>query len=111
MRFGASEFFLQFYVGGEEIKVFGRYRKYGGFARVTTPLTQNRMRISTKGTPFNTKTHAVKVLFCFYYERPSISPSTISIFKACGCLGKPGIRMIFPMTTTIISAPLFMIIS
>ena len=37
--------------------------------------------------------------------RPSISPLTMSIFSALGTLGSPGMRMMLPMMTTIISAP------
>ena len=36
---------------------------------------------------------------------------TMSIRFACGSFGSPGIRMISPMMTTIISAPLLMMIS
>lgn len=38
---------------------------------------------------------------------PTISPSTKSIFRACGSFGNPGMRMILPAIATINSAPLF----
>ena len=43
--------------------------------------------------------------FVSVYDKPSISPFTISMCNACGCFGKPGIRMISPEMTTNISAP------
>ena len=46
-----------------------------------------------------------------YQLSPSTSPLTMSIRFACGSLGSPGIRMISPMMTTIISAPLLMTMS
>ena len=45
------------------------------------------------------------------YESPTISPSTTSMRSACGLFGKPGIRMIGPAMTTIISAPMLSVMS
>ena len=45
------------------------------------------------------------------YDSPTISPFTTSIRSACGLFGSPGIRIIGPAMTTIISAPIFTVMS
>ena len=47
----------------------------------------------------------------FVYDNPTISSSTMSMRFACGVFGNPGIRIISPAMTTIISAPLLTTIS
>ena len=41
----------------------------------------------------------------FPYERPSISPFTMSMRSACGDFDSPGMRMMSPAMATIISEP------